>query len=136
MPPRRRRRIWAGDRANLDHERVLEQLLENSWFQFAHFPDEVPSLLEPFPAAEQKSIWKEYLRRLSEKNYRERRATLLDRLRTWDVDRWHEVFGEQPELKRELTAEQQRRWRAWLASCKKASEPSVVEIKAESGDGR
>ncbi len=131
MPPRRRRRIWSSDRANLDRERVLDGLLANPWVRFTRFPNEVPALLQPFPAAEQKSIWKEYLKRLSEKSYRERRAALLDQLRTSDVSRWHEVFSEQPELKHELSAEQRRRWRSWLASRKKAGEMSVTAIKVE-----
>lgn len=133
MPPKRCRRVWAGDRANVDRERVLEKLTANPWFQFMHFPEEVPPLLEPFPAAEQKSIWTEYLRRLAEKKYSERRVMLLDRLRTWDVDRWHEIFSEMPKLKRELSAEQRRRWRAWLIGRAKASKPSVAEIHAEGG---
>lgn len=45
--------------------------------------------------------------------YAERTAMLGERLTTWPVAMWGEIFSERPALEDELTAEQRERWEAY-----------------------
>lgn len=72
---------------------------------------------------------------------RQRTAMLMERLQTWPISRWSEIFSEQPNLQSEMSPGQRRDWDAYRASQghvtpSPAPQLSIVKRVPRGGQGR
>jgi hypothetical protein len=84
--------------------------------------DEDHPLLAGFQPGDRKSILAEVERREWAAREAKRLPVLLERLKTWPVSQWGNVFCERPDLEAQLTPEQRRAWAAWLRQVKEGRE--------------
>ncbi len=94
---------------------ILAELAAN---KFSIFLAVEHPALAGLPMRERQKILDELERDWFRKREAERRVMLLERLRSWEVSQWRNIFAEMPELEPTLPADQRRRWREWLASRK------------------
>lgn len=102
--------------AILDRESTIKALLADPFgvvVRGAAHP-----LLEHFTPRERKRMLREVEREQWRRREAKRLPILMERLRTWTVSQWGDVFCEMPELEETLTAEQKERWETWRASRK------------------